>query len=60
MVLSYGNYDAMFLIYSMYRADEVSVHRVCCELATQPYSLGGGGVRFVQAEKQQVTTRSPR
>ena len=27
----------------MYRADEVSVHRACCERATQPYSLGGGG-----------------
>ena len=27
--------------------------------ATQPYSLGvgGGGVRFVQAQDQQVTTR---
>ena len=27
----------------MYRAGEVSVHRACCERATQPYSLGGGG-----------------
>ena len=30
-------------IYSMYRAGEVSVHRACCERATQPYSLGVGG-----------------
>ena len=45
----------------MYRAGEVSVHRACCERATQPYSLGGGGVRFDQAQDQQVvTTRSPR
>ena len=37
---------------SMYRADEDSVHRVCCERATQLYSLGGGAgeARFVQAE----------
>ena len=26
------------------RADEVSVHRACCEQATQPYLLGGGGM----------------
>ena len=28
----------------MYRAGEVSVHQAWCEQATQPYSLGGGGV----------------
>ena len=27
----------------MYRASDVSVHRACCERATQPYSLGAGG-----------------
>ena len=27
----------------MYRVDEVSEHRACCERATQPYSLGEGG-----------------
>ena len=44
----------------MYRAGEVSVHRACCERATQPYSLGGE-IRFDQAQDQQVvTTRSPR
>ena len=48
------------IIYSMYRAGEVSIHRACCERATQPYSLGGG-VRFDQAQDQQVvTTRSLR
>ena len=31
------------LIYTMYRAGEVSVHRACCERATQPYLFGGGG-----------------
>ena len=44
----------MKIIYSMYRAGEVSVHRACCERATQPYSLGGGGVRFIQVQDQQV------
>ena len=28
-------------ICSIYRADEVSVHRECCERASQPYSFGG-------------------
>ena len=36
------------IIYSMYRAGEVSVHRACCERATQPTPLDGE-VRFVQA-----------
>ena len=36
----------------MYRG-EVSVHRACCEQATQPYLLGGGGT-FIQAQDQQV------
>ena len=45
----------------MHRAGEVSVHRARCEWATQPYSLGGGGVQFDQAQDQQVvSTRSPR
>ena len=30
----------------MFRADEVSGHRVRCERATQPYSVGGGGIMF--------------
>ena len=32
-----------WIIYTMYRAGEVSVHRACCDRATQPYSRGGGG-----------------
>ena len=36
----------MKIIYSMYRAGEVSVHRACCERATLPYSLGGGGTIY--------------
>ena len=40
----------------MYRAGEIAVHRACCERATQPYSLAGGGVRFDQAQNQQVVT----
>ena len=44
----------------MYRAGEVSVHRACCERATQPTHLEGE-VRFNQAQDQKVvTTRSPR
>ena len=35
--------DRTKIIYSMYRAGEVSVNRACCEWTTQPYSLGGGG-----------------
>ena len=44
----------------MYSAGEVSVNRACCERAIQPYSLGRGGVRFLQARDQQVTIRSLR
>ena len=44
----------------MYRADEFSEHRACCQRATQPTHLEGE-VRFDQAQDQQaVTTRSPR
>ena len=38
--------DRIKIIYSMYREGEVSVHRACCERATQPYSLGGGGTIY--------------
>ena len=46
----------------MYRAGEVSVHRACCERATQPYSLGGGGTIWPgsRPSHQVVTTRCPR
>ena len=40
---NYKTMKKMKIIYSMYRAGVVSVHRACCERATQPYSLGGGG-----------------
>ena len=64
IIISLFQEDTIFCtnanIYNMYRAGEVSVHRACCERATQPYSLGGE-VRFDQAQDQQVvTTRSPR
>ena len=57
----------------MYRAGEVSVHQLCCEWATQPYSLGGGGGSIYPGSRPAgggtiypgsrpagVTTRSPR
>ena len=50
---AFDNNKTMKIIYSMYRAGEVSVHRACCERATQPYSLGRE-VRFIQAQDQQV------
>ena len=39
----------------MYRAGAVSVHRACCERATQPTHLEGE-VRFDKAQDQQVVT----
>ena len=50
----------MKIIYSMYRTGEVSVHRACCERATKPYSLGGGGTIYPGSRPAGVTTRSPR
>ena len=52
--------DRTKLIYSMYRAGEVSVHRACCEGATQPYSIGGGGTIYPGSRPADVTTPSPR
>ena len=52
--------DRTKIIYSIYRAGEVSVHRACCERATQPYSLGGGGTIYPGSRPAAVTTRSPR
>ena len=43
------------IIYSMYRADEVSVHRACCEWLPNPTGLEGE-IRFIQAQDQQVPT----
>ena len=45
----------------MYRAGEVSVHRLCCERATQPYRrLGGGDTIYPGSRPAGVTIRSPR
>ena len=52
--------DRTKIIYSMYRAGEVSVHRACCERVSQPYSLGGGGTIYPGSRPADVTTRSPR
>ena len=66
MVLKYkdmhacDNYKTMKIIYSMYRAGEVFVHRACCRRATQPYSLGGGGTIYPGSTPAGVTTRSTR
>ena len=40
---AFDNYKTMKIIYSIYRAREVSVHRVCCERAIQPTCLEGVG-----------------
>ena len=57
---AFDNNKTMKIIYSVYRAGEVSVHRACCERATQPYSLGGGGTIYQGSRPAGVTTRGPR
>ena len=57
---AFDNYKTMKIIYSMYRAGAVSVHRACCERATQPYSLGGGGTIYPGSSPAGVTTQSLR
>ena len=57
---AFDNYKTMKIIYSMYREGEVSVHRACCERATEPYSLGGGGTIYPGSRPAGFTTRSPR
>ena len=57
---AFDNNKTMKIIYSMYRAGEVSVHRACCERATQPYSLGGGGTICPVSRPAGFTTRCPR
>ena len=57
---AFDNYKTMKIIYSMHRAGEVSVHRACCERATQPYSIGRGGTIYPGSRPAGVTTRSPR
>ena len=59
---AFDNNKTMKIIYSMYRAGEVSVHRACCVWATQHYSLGGGGADTIYPGSRPagVTTRRPR
>ena len=57
---AFDNYKTMEIIYNMYRAGEVSVHRACCERAAQPYSFGGGGTIYTGSRPTGGTTRSPR
>ena len=53
---AFDKYKTMKIIYSMYRAGEVSIHRACCERATQPYSLGGEGTIYPGSRPAGVTT----
>ena len=46
--------DRTKIIYSIYLAGEVSIHRGCCERATQPYSLGGGGTIYLGSRQQML------
>ena len=57
---AFDNNKTMKIIYSMYRAGEVSVHQACCERATQPFSLGVGGTIYPDSRPTGVTTRCPR
>ena len=57
---AFDNNKTRKIIYSMYRAGEVSVHRACYERATLPYSLGGGGTICPGSRPAGVTTRCPR
>ena len=49
--------DRTKIIYSMYRAGEVSVHRACSERATQPLE---GEIRIIQAQYQQMSENGSR
>ena len=59
-IYAFDNYKTMKIIYSLYRAGEVSVHQTCCERATQPYPLGGRDTIYPGLRPAGVTTRSPR
>ena len=56
---AFDNNKTMKINYSMYRAGEVSVHRTCCERATQPYLFGGVGTIYSGSRPAGVTTCSP-
>ena len=57
---AFDNYKTIKLIYSMYRAGEVSIHQACCQRATQLNNLGGGGTIYPGSRPTGVTIRSPR
>ena len=57
---AFDNNKTMKIIYSMYRAGEVSVHRAYFERATQPYPLRGGGPIYPGSRPASVTTRYSR
>ena len=57
---AFDNNKTIKIIYSMYRAGEASVHQACCERATQPYALEGGGTIYPGSRPAGVTTRCPR
>ena len=58
---AFNNYKTIKIIYIMYRAGEVSVHRACCERASQPYSHGvGRGTIYPGSRPAGVTARNPR
>ena len=59
-VQAFDNNKTMKIIYSMYRAGGVSVHRACCERATPPYLLGRGGMIYPGSRPAGVTTCSLR
>ena len=56
----FDNYKTVTVIYRMHGADEVSVHRACCEPATKPFSPAGGGMVYPGSRQTSVTTHSPR
>ena len=57
---AFDNNKTMKIIYRIYRAGEVSVHRACCERATQPYTLRGGSTIYPGSRPAGVTTLCPR
>ena len=59
-IYAFDNNKTMKIIYSMYRAGEISLHRACYERATQPYLLGGGGTIYSGLRPAGITTCSPR
>ena len=59
-IYAFDNYTTMKIIYNIYRAAEVSVHRACCERATQTYSRGGGGMTYPGSRPAGFNTGSPR